>query len=100
MIERDVSFDVLLGERRHAGRDLSVNRHVVDSLLLHWRDQGARFAGVTLKKSFFLERGDVLHRRSLAGKTKMTLNFARARRQAAVALLVLNEIENFSLALG
>ena len=95
-----MSFDVLFGQRGHAGWDLSVNRHVVDPLLLHRRDQRARFAGVTLEKSFFLEGGDVLHRRRLTSETKMTLNFARARRQPAVTLLALNEIENFFLAFG
>src|ERR1051325_7512134 len=97
MIERNVTFDVLLGQRRHARGDLSVNRYVVDSLFLHRRDQRARFAGVPLEKSFLLERRDVLHRRSLTGEPKMTLDFACARGESAVALLALDEIQNFFL---
>ena len=99
MVERNVPFDVLFGHRRHAGGDLSVNRHVVDPLFLNWRDQRARFAGVTLEKSFLLERGDVLHHRSLTRETKMTLDLARARRQSAIALFALDQVENFSLSI-
>src|SRR2546421_12058774 len=100
MIERDVAFDFLLSHSGHAGRNLAVNRHVVDALLLHRRDQGARFAGVTLEKSFFLERGDVLHHRRLAGETKMTLDFAGARSESFVTLFALDEIENALLSRG
>src|SRR5215467_8432033 len=100
MIERDVTFDVLLRERGHACRDLSVNRHVADALFLQRRDQRARLAGVTLEKSFFLERGDVLHHRCLTGKPKMTLDFTRARRDAFLALLALDEIQNFFLSVS
>jgi hypothetical protein len=100
MIERDVPFDVLFGQRGHAGRDLSVNWHVVDPLFLKWRDQRARFAGVTLEKSFLLERGDVLHHRCLTRETKMTLDFTCAWGQSALALFALDEIENFFLAIG
>ena len=100
MIERDVAFDILLGQRGHAGRDLSVNRHVVDPNFLDRRDQRACFAGVTLKKSFFLQRGNVLHHRRLAGEPEMTLDFARARGDAFFPLLPLDEIENVSLAFG
>src|SRR2546430_13319750 len=99
MIERDMSFDVFFSDSRHAGRNLSVNRHVVDPLFLNGRNQRARFAGVTLEKSLFLQRGDVLHCRCLARKTKMTLDFACARSQSAVALFALDEIENFSLSI-
>src|SRR6266480_7551562 len=100
MIERDVPFDLLFGQGGHAGGDLSVNWHVVNAVLLKWRDQRARFAGVTLEKSFLLERGDVLHHRCLTGETKMTLNFARARGQSPVALFALDKIEDFFLPLG
>src|SRR5207302_4466794 len=86
--------------RRHAGRDLAVNRNVVDTLLLHRSDQRARFAGVTLEKSFFLERADVLHDRSLAREMKMTLDLARARSESVLALFALDEIENLFLALS
>src|SRR5215831_17969834 len=97
MIDRDVAFDVLLGQRRHARRDLSIDRHIVDPHLLDRRDQRPRFAGVTLEKSFLLERGDVLHYRRLTREPKMTLDFARARRNAFLALLSLNEMKNVSL---
>jgi len=36
----------------------------------------------------------------LAGKMKMTLDLARARRESFVALLALNEIENAFLAMS
>jgi hypothetical protein len=67
---------------------------------LDGRDQRARFAGMTLQKSFPLERGDVLHHRRLTGKSKMALNFARARSESFVALLALNEIQNASLSIS
>ncbi len=94
-----MAFDILLSQRRHAGRNLSVNRDVVDPDFLDRRDQRARFASVTLKKSFLLERGDVLHHRRLTGEPKMALDLARARGDAFFALLALNEIENLSLAI-
>ena len=69
----------------------------MDSHFLDRRDQRARFAGMTLEKSFPLERGEILHHRSLAGEMKMTLDLARARRETALTLFALDEIENFSL---
>ena len=98
-VERNVSFDVLLGQCRHAGRNLAVDRHIGDADFLDGRDQRARFAGVTLQKSFSLERGDVLHHRRLTGESKMTLDFARARSESFVALLALDKIENAFLPL-
>src|SRR5205823_7155284 len=98
--QRDVAFDVLLGQRRHAGRNLAVNWNVMDALLLQLRNQRARFSGVTLEKSFFLERADVLHHRSLTREMKMTLDLARARGQSALALFALDEIEDLFLALS
>ena len=100
MIERNMAFDVFFGDGGHAGGNLSVNRNVVNALFLQRRDQRARFAGVTLEKSFFLERGDVLHHRRLTGESKMTLDFARARSESFVALLALNEIQNASLSIS
>ena len=99
-VERDVSFDVLLSQRRHAGRNLTVDRHIGDADFLDGRDQRARFAGMTLQKSFPLERGDVLHNRRLTGESKVTLDFARARSESCVALLALNEIQNASLSIS
>jgi hypothetical protein len=66
----------------------------VDSHFLHRSDQRARFAGVTLQKSFSLERDEVLHHRSLTGETEMVLDFARARRESFLTLLTLDEIEH------
>ena len=100
MIKRDMAFDFLLGHSRHAGRNLAVNWHVVDPLLLQRRDQRARFAGVALEKSFFFERGYVLHHRRLTRETKMALDFAGARRQSLVTLFALDEIENTLLSRG
>ena len=99
-IQRDMAFDVLLRRGGHARRDLAINRHIGDSYFLSRRDQCARFAGVTLEKSFSFERGDVLHHRSLASKMKMTLDLARARGESFVALLALNEIEDAFLAMS
>jgi hypothetical protein len=99
-IQRDMAFDVLLRRRGHARRDLAINRHIGNSDFLNRRDQCARFAGVTLEKSFSFERRDVLHHRSLTGKMKMTLDLARARGKSFVALLALNEIENAFLAMS
>ena len=53
-----------------------------------------------IKKTLSLQRGDVLHHRRLAGEPKMTLDLARARRDAFLALLALDEIENVSLPIG
>ena len=94
-----MTFDVLLGHCGHAGRNLSVDWHVVDPDFLDRRDQCPCFAGMTLEKSFFLERADVLHDRSLAREMKMTLDLARARSESALALFALDKIENFSLPL-
>src|SRR5207237_1571990 len=99
-IERDMSFDVLLSQCRHAGRNFAVNRDVVDPHFLHRRDQCARFAGMALQKSFSLERGEVLHHRSLAGEMEMALDFTRARGQSFFALLALDEIEDAFLPLS
>ena len=95
-----MSFDVLLSQRRHARRNLAVDRHIMNTHFLNRRDQGAGFAGVTLQKSFPLERAEVLHDRGLTGEPKMTLDLARARGQSALSLLALNKIENFSLPLS
>ena len=100
MVERNVSLDVFFGHGRHAGRDLSVNRHIVDPLFLDRRNQRARFAGVTLEKSFPLERDDVLHYRCLTREPKMTLDFARARGDAFLALLALDKMEDVPLPIG
>jgi hypothetical protein len=54
---------------------------------------------MSIKKSLSLERSDVLHHGGLAGETEMTLDFARARRNAFLTLLVLNEIQNAPLPL-
>jgi hypothetical protein len=72
----------------------------VDPDLLDRRDKRAGFAGVTLKKSFLLERSDVLHHRRLAGESEMILDLARARGDALFALFALDEMENASLAVG
>src|SRR5437868_5587908 len=98
-IERDMSFDVLLSQCRHAGRNFAVNRDVVDPHFLHRRDQGARFAGMALQKSFPLEGSEVLHYRSLTGEAKMALDLARARGDSFFALLALDEIEDAFLSL-
>ena len=92
--------DGLLGQCRHAGRDLPINGDISDPDFLHRRDERARFAGVTIEKSFAFQSCDVLHDRGLAGETEVVLNFARARRDSFLALLGLNEIEHAFLPIG
>ena len=92
--------DSLLGQCRHAGRDLPINGDISDPNFLHRGDERARFAGVTIEKSFAFQGCDVLHDRGLAGETEVVLNFARARRDSFLALLGLNEIEYAFLPIG
>ena len=90
----------MLGQCRHAGRDLSVDRDVSDPNLLHGRNKRARLAGVTIEESFTLKGGNVLHDRRLAGETKMTLDFPRAGSDTFLPLFALNKIEHALLAIG
>ena len=90
----------LLGQRCHAGRDLSVNRYIGDLDFLHRGDKSARFAGVTIEKSFACEGRNVLHDRSLAGEAKMILDFARAGGDTFLALFALDKIKHASLSIG
>src|SRR5690348_7479168 len=92
--------DGLLGQRRHAGRDLSVDGDIGDADFLNGCNERARFARMAIQESFALEGGDVLHHRGLAGKTEMTLDFACAWGDAFLTLFTLNEIEHASLAIG
>ena len=55
---------------------------------------------MSIEKTFAFERSDVLHDRCLAGEAEMTLNFARARCQPFLPLLVLDKIENGFLTIG
>src|SRR5437899_1956152 len=86
-----MSFDRLLGQCGHAGGNLSINRDVGNADFLNWCNQSARLACMSIKETFALERGDVLHDRRLAGETEMTLNFAGARCDPFFPLLVLDK---------
>jgi len=55
---------------------------------------------MSIQETFALERGDVLHHRRLAGESKMTLDFAGARRNSFLPLFALDKIQNISLALS
>src|SRR2546423_99032 len=90
----------LLGQRRHAGWDLPIDRDITDPDLLDWSDESAGFTGMPIKKALALKSGNVLHHGRLAGETKMTLDFARTRRDAFLALFALNKVEHTSLAIG
>src|SRR5205823_5028899 len=98
--ERDMAFDRLLGQSRHAGRDLAVDWDIGDSDFHRWSNQRPGFTRVPIKKAFSLQRGDVLHHRCLAGESEMILDFARARRDPLLPLLTLNKIKNAFLSLG
>ena len=95
-----MAFDGLFGERRHSGRDLSVDRNISDANFLHRSDERSRFARMPIEKTFPLEGAEVLHDRGLAGEAEMMLDLARARRDSFFPLLGLNEFENAPLALG
>ena len=95
-----MTFHALFGHAGHAGGNLSVNGDVGDAHSLQGSDEGARFAGVPLEKSFALESVDVLHDRGLTGEAEVALDLASARRHAFLALLALDEIENALLPRG
>src|SRR5690349_10464283 len=78
-VERHMSLDRLVGQCRHACRDLAVNWNVGNSDLLNRCDDRARLTCLTVDKAFPLERAKVLHYRGLAGEAKVILNLARAR---------------------
>ncbi|HEX5315937.1 MAG TPA: hypothetical protein VFX22_04725, partial [Candidatus Kapabacteria bacterium] len=63
-------------------------------------DQRPGFTRMSTEKTFSLQCGDVLHYRCLAGKPEMILDFACAGRDALLALLALNKIENAPLPIG
>src|SRR6266404_1674579 len=90
----------LLSQRRHPGRDLPINGNVSDPNSLDRGDERARFASMTIEKSFAFQSCDVLHDRCLARETEVVLNFARARRDSFLTLLGLNEIEHAFLPIG
>src|SRR2546428_3393025 len=92
-----MSFDRLLGECRHAGGNLSINRDIGDSHFLHRGNERPGFARMTIDKTFALQRAKILHDRCLAGETEMILDFTRTWRDAFFPLFVLNEIEDVFL---
>jgi hypothetical protein len=55
---------------------------------------------VPVEKTFPLQGREVLHYRCLAGEPEMTLDFARARRNAFFPLLALNKIQHAPLPVG
>src|SRR4030095_4171362 len=94
LIERHVTFDGLFGQRRHACRDLPVNWNIGDPDFHSWSNQRPGLARVPVKKTFALQRRDVLHHRSLTREPKMTLDFARAWRNPFFSLLALDKVEH------
>ena len=73
-----MAFNRLLGQRRHARRDLPVDRNISNPDLHGRSDQRPGFARMPIEKAFSLERGNVLHYGCLAGEAEMVLNFTRA----------------------
>src|ERR1043166_6799711 len=92
-----MSFDRLFGQRRHASRNLAVNWNIGDPNFHGRRDQSPCFSGVSIEETLTLQRGDVLHNRSLARASEMTLDCPRAWRHSFFPLFALYEIENISL---
>ena len=90
-------LDVLFRQRRHARGNFAVDRNINDPALRRSRDQGARFAGVPLQETFSLERGKVLHDRSLTRKPEMFLDLARARGQTFGPLFCLDKLQDVLL---
>src|SRR4051794_3642624 len=99
-VERHMAINRLLGQRRHAGWNLAVNRYIHDPHLLDRRDERARFSGMAVDKTFPLECVEVLHDRRLTGEAEVLLNLARTRRDSFLALFALNESEDVSLTIG
>src|SRR4029453_4436563 len=98
--QRHVPFDALLSQCRHSSWNLTVNWNVGNPNLHGWRNQRSRFARMPVEKPFSLQCRDVLHHRCLAGEAEMILDFARAWRNAFLALLTLNKIKHPPLPVG
>jgi hypothetical protein len=88
-----VTFDGLFGHRRHARWNLTVDWNIGDSDFHGWSNQRPGLTRVPVEKTFALQRRDVLHHRSLTGEAEMTLDFARAGRDAFFSLLPLDKVE-------
>src|SRR6266403_701194 len=99
-VEGDMSFNRLLCQCCHSGRNLAVNRNVSDSDLLYRRDERSRLTCVSIKNPFSLQHAEVLHDRGLTGEAEMILDFSGARGDSFFPLLTLNEIEDLLLPLG
>src|SRR5204862_5425588 len=99
-VKGDMSFNHLLGQCCHSGRNLAVNRNVSDSDFLYRRNEGSRLARVSIKNPFALQQPEVLHDRRLTGEAEMMLDFPRAAGDSFFPLLTLNEIEDLLLPLG
>ena len=95
-----MALDGLFRQRRHAGWNLAIDRHVGDADFLDRRDERPRFPSVAIEKPFPFQRREVLHNRSLAGEAEVMLDLPRARRKTLLALLGLDEFQNASLPLG
>jgi len=95
-----MSFNRLLGQCCHSGRNLAVNRNVSDSDFLYRRNERARLTCMSIKKAFSLQHAEVLHDRGLTGEAEMILDFPGARGDSFFPLLALNEIEDLPLPLG
>ena len=95
-----MTFNRLLGQRRHARGNLPVNWNVRNPDLHGRSNECPSLARVSIKKAFTFQCGNVLHHRCLAGEAEMVLDFACAWGHALLALLALNKIQNASLPLG
>jgi hypothetical protein len=92
-----VPFNLFISERGHASRHFAINWNIRDSKFLVGRNQRSGFPRLPVDETLALQDGNVLHHRCLTAKAEVVLNFARARGNSFLPLLVLNELQDVSL---